>query len=361
MRSSGRCRRPRLGWAGASTAIPLAALAATLLLAACGSTEPGPTGVTLVPVPGGSSRVWRWTADCPLRPAARNGCGKAGPTLGFGQLDGDAWNLGGPADAGALAMSTDPSGAVTIEGDFDRTPPCTDSACIAPRAYTWVRAYPNVLYGIDQCHAGTSPQPSPRLPLPLRLDALPPHLTGVTAYAADTSRVTYDVTYDMWLNPTGTKRPCRSEGTLEILIMTDYDTRALLPAEMKVGTTNIPAEVGRAGRPGREPWTVYAANIGRDGHTAPWGGTLWFVPGRDDVVHRGRVSVDIGAALSEASRLLHDQYGWPEPVRHYWLDTVSFGVEFGPASGNPLDTGSSHFSVRLSAYCLDARKNADCN
>jgi hypothetical protein len=101
--------------------------------------------------------------------------------------------------------------------------------------------------------------------------------------------------------------------------------------------------------------SIYATNIGRDGWTAAWGGTLWFVPGRADVVHQGRVSVDLSAVLSAAGRLVHDNYGWPELAQHYWLDTASFGIEFGPPSGNPIDSGPSHFSARISAYCLAVR------
>jgi Glycosyl hydrolase family 12 len=330
----------------------MAVLAVTLLLAACGSAEPD---VSLLPSPGASSHVWRWTGQCPLDPAASEGCGAAGPILGFAQLNGDEWNLGGPANAGSLEMSVGSRGVVTIAGHFARTAPCTDSACLAPSAFTWVRGYPNVLYGINQCYASTSPRPSPRLPLPMRLDSIPPHLIGVTAYSAQTSQVTYDVTYDLWLHPTGTKRPCRSAGTLEILVWTDYDARALLPPSLRVGTASIPYAVGRVARPGTQAWSIYASNIGGDGRTAPWGGTLWFVPAQAGVVGHGRVSVDLSAVLSAAGLLLRHNYGWPELGRRYWLDTASFGVEFGPASGNPMDSGPSRFSAQISAYCLDVR------
>jgi hypothetical protein len=87
-------------------------------------------------------------------------------------------------------MSVGPSGAVTITGSFVATPPCTQTTCLAPSAYTWVRGYPNVLYGINQCDADTSPPPAPRLPFPVRLDSIPPHLTGVTGYSARPSQAT---------------------------------------------------------------------------------------------------------------------------------------------------------------------------
>ncbi|HEV7642102.1 MAG TPA: hypothetical protein VGO39_14645 [Gaiellaceae bacterium] len=260
-------------------------------------------------------------------------------------------------------MSVPPNGTVSINGDFAHTPPCTDSACLAPSAYTWVRGFPNVLYGIDQCRAGSSPPSSPRLPLPMQLDVIPPDLIGTAAYSSRTTGVTHDVTYDLWLNHSGTKTPCRTSGTLEILVMTDYDKGALLPGSMRVGTAVIPFAVGRAARPRTRSWSIYASNIGRDGWTAAWGGTLWFVPGPADVVHQGRVRVDLSAVLAAAGRLLHDTYGWAELAPRYWLDTVSFGFEFGPPSGNPLDSGPSRFSARISRFCLGVRttlRDATC-
>jgi hypothetical protein len=250
-------------------------------------------------------------------------------------------------------MSVSPRGAVTIEGLFPSTPPCTASTCLAPSAFTWVRGYPDVSYGINQCHAATSPPESPRLPFPIRVDSIPAPLIGVTAYTADTSAVTYDVAYDLWLHPTGTKRPCMSDGTLEIMVWTDYDEKALLPPSLKVGTAGVPFAVDGVQRPGSHAWSIYASNIYGGGKTAPWGGTLWFVPGRADVVGHGQVSLDLTAVISAAGHLLRDDYGWPDLSRHYWLDSAPFGLEFGPASGNPMDAGPSKFWLRITAYCLD--------
>ena len=213
-------------------------------------------------------------------------------------------------------MSVRSSGAVTIEGDFARTAPCTDSACLAPSAFTWVRGYPNVLYGINQCYARTSPRPSPRLPLPMRLDSIPRHLIGVTAYSAQTSQITYDVTYDLWLHP-----PARS-GRADPRARSRYwygptmtPERSCRPA-CRSGRPVSPSP--SSGLPARaaQAWSIYASNIDRNGRTAPWGGTLWFVPSRADVVGHGRVSVDLSAVLSAAGRLLHDNYGWPELGQH---------------------------------------------
>jgi hypothetical protein len=252
-------------------------------------------------------------------------------------------------------MSVNSQGALTIQGRFASAPPCTAQTCLAPQAYTWVRGYPDVSYGISQCHSDTSPPESPQLPLPMRVGTIPPGLVGVTAYAASTSGVTYDIAYDLWLHQTGTKRPCMSDGTLEIMVWTGYDERALLPSAMQVGTASIPFAVGRVPHSGAHEWSVYASDIYQRGKTAPWGGTLWFVPDRADAVGHGRVSVDLSAVLGVADQLLRDNYRWPDLSRHYWLDTAPFGVEFGPASGDPADSGPSRFSVRISAYCLDVR------
>jgi Glycosyl hydrolase family 12 len=307
--------------------------------------------------------MWKWTAQCPFGPARSAGCAGAGPVLGLAQLNGDEWNLGGAPGAGSVSMSVGSRGTVTVDGSFRGTPPCTEPTCLAPSAYTWVRGYPSVLYGINQCHSGTSPPVSGRLPLPMRLASIPPRLVGVTAYSAETSQVTYDIAYDLWLHQTGTRQPCTSKGTLEIMVWTDYDARALLPASMQVGTASIPVAVDGAVRPGTHAWSVYASNIDAGGRTAPWGGTLWFVPSRADVVGHGLLSVDLSAVFSAAALLLQHNYGWPDLGARYWLDTASFGVEFGPASGNPLDSGPCRFSAEISAYCLDVRSmlaNARC-
>jgi hypothetical protein len=238
-----------------------------------------------------------------------------------------------------------------IDGRLAEAAPCTAPACLAPAANTWVRGYPNVLYGIDQCRARTSPPTSPRLPLPARLDTLS-QLAGVTAYSTRMRHLTYDVAYDLWLQPDATAQPCRTRGTLEIVVMTDYAARAVAPVGDRIATARIPTAVGGHVRERTEPWSVFASNVGGNGWTAAWGGTLWFVPARADVVHAGRVGVGLGAVLAEAARELHDRYGWQDVARRYWLDTAAFGVEYGPPSADPYDAGPARFSARISAYCL---------
>jgi hypothetical protein len=337
----------------AVAAAALGALAAALLVAGCGSGVPLRAAVvTVVPASGSSAGSWRWTSACSLGPVLPTGCADGGPIRGAAQLNGDEWNLGGPANAGAVEMSIGAGGAVSVESHFARTLPCTGSECLAPSANTWVRGYPNVLYGIDPCRADSSPRSTSQLPLPIRVDRIPPDLIGVTGYSSRASAAMYDAAYDLWLNPTDSSEPCRTTGTLELVVMTDYADGALPPDSLRVGTAEIPSAAGSAVRPGGQRWGVYATNIGGNGWTASWGGTLWFVPAREDTVERGRVSVDLGAVLAETGRLLETTFGWPEVANHYWLDTAAFGFEYGPPSGDPLDAGPSDFSARISAYCL---------
>jgi len=61
---------------------------------------------------------------------------------------------------------------------------------------------------------------------------------------------------------------------------------------------------------------------------------------------------------------LQNNYGWSDFRESYWLDSVPFGMEFGPQAGTLYGTGSSYFSLRLSSYCLDVGmelSHAACN
>ena len=55
---------------------------------------------------------------------------------------------------------------------------------------------------------------------------------------------------------------------------------------------------------------VYGENVSRAGRTAPWGGTLWFVPDQADITGRGTVSVDLSAVFAAGGSLLERNYGW---------------------------------------------------
>ena len=68
----------------------------------------------------------------------------------------------------------------------------------------------------------------------------------------------------------------------------------------------------------------------------------------------GTVSVDLSTVLSEVGTLLEHNYGWSDFRSTYWLDTVPFGMEFGPESATLTGAGPSYFTLRLSSYCLGA-------
>ena len=62
--------------------------------------------------------------------------------------------------------------------------------------------------------------------------------------------------------------------------------------------------------------------------------------------------MDLSSVFSAVGTLLQDRYGWRSFRDNYWLDTVPFGMEFGPQDGSTTGSGASYFSLNLSAYCL---------
>jgi hypothetical protein len=187
----------------------------------------------------------------------------------------------------------------------------------------------------------------------MRVRSIPSSLIGTTTYHAETSRVTYNVAYDLWLNPSDTKTPCRLDGTLEVLVWTDYDVQSLLPDGMKVGTATVPFAVNRAADPGDRAWSVYVSNVFGQGRTAPWGGTVWLVLDAARVVKDGSVTVDLSAALGAVGTLLQNNYGWSDFASNYWLDTIAFGTEIGPENADPYGLGPTDFALNLTSYCLE--------
>ena len=323
------------------------------LLAACGqSAAPNPS-VSLLPDPSANGQTWGWSAQCQSGPYAHKRCAASGPDLGSAQLNGDEWNLGEGMSPGKVDMSVSSPGGLEVRGDFASTPPCTEVSCIAPSANTWVRAYPNVLYGINQCHAATSPPQSRNLPLPIEVAKIPSDLIGTTQYSLQLTKVTYDIAYDMWLNPSDTKKPCRNNGTLEVMIWTGYDQKALLPASMQLTTATIPYARNGIVRAGTQAWSIYVSNVYGNDQTAPWGGAVFVVLNGEDIVNQGTVSVDISSVLSAVGGLLQEDFHWSDFSRRYWLDTIPFGMEFGPQSGTLSGTDPTHFLLRLASYCLN--------
>ncbi len=348
-RAVSRLRRPSPSRVGAAI-LSLACMAAGV--AACGKSAPPHRSIALLPDASAKGQSWEWTAACQFAPSTAGGCAPAGPLVGAGQLAGDEWNLGGAESAGSVSMAVNSAGAVSVKGNFTSAPPCTAASCLTRQGNTWVRGYPSVLYGTDQCHADTSPTPSSEFKLPMRVDAIPGDLVGQASYAAQGSQVTYDVAYDMWLSPSDTATPCQSDGTVEVMIWTDYASQALLPSALKVGATTIPYSVNGQFNAGDQGWSVYANNIYGGGHTQPWGGTVWLV--LNDPARSGAVNVDISAALADVGGLLQQNYGWAAFGGSHWLDTISFGMEYGPKDASPSGTGPTKFSLDLSKYCLQA-------
>jgi Glycosyl hydrolase family 12 len=343
------------GRAIASAALTIAVAVSAGLLAPASTSAVAAThtdSIRLLPAPSAGGRVWNWSAACPLGPRTGSHCQGAGPVLGRAQLNGDEWNLGvtKPAE-GVVRMTMSPSGGLTVRGQLPVAPPCTAATCLAPSANTWVRAYTNVSYGKNPCRAATSPAGDPALRLPVKVSALPTDLVGTTSYVSQASQTTYDIAYDMWLNPSGTQQPCRSQGTVEVMVWTDYDRQALLPSS-PIGTSSIPYAVGGVAHDGTNAWSTYVLNVHRAGRTSPYGATVFLVLNAGDVVPAGTVSVDVTKALSAVGTLLEQDYGWSDFASHYWLDTIPFGMEVGPVDAQPWGTGSTNFTLGLSSYCF---------
>jgi hypothetical protein len=341
-------RRP-----GRAVAALLGIVVVAAALVACGSSDEVGDRVSLLPRAGTTTTTaWNWTSACRVGPHAPTGCEAAGPELGSAQLAGNEWNLGGSPDAGSVAMSVNSRGGLEVKGDLTSAPPCTEPSCISPQANTWVRGYPSVLYGIDQCNAETSPPPAAVLSLPTKVASIPSSLTGTTTYATRTSQVTYDVAYDLWLSASGTKAPCQTDGTLEVMVWTDHDARSLLPDSLKVGAASVPFAVDGDVHSGTGAWSVYVNNVYGSGHTAPWGGTVWIVLDAARTVKHGAITVDLSSALAGVGSLLENRYGWSNFATTYWLDTIAFGMEYGPDDADPYGAGPVDFALHLRSYCL---------
>ena len=131
---------------------------------------------------------------------------------------------------------------------------------------------------------------------------------------------------------------------------TTTDRRSFPPPP--VASSSIPYAVGGIAHRGTNSWSTYVLNVYRSGMTSPYGGTIFLVLDAGDVVPAGTVSVDVTKALSAVGLLLEQDYGWSDFASHYWLDTIPFGMEFGPANAQPWGNGSTDFTLRLASYCL---------
>ena len=284
------------------------------------------------------------------RASRGRGRDSAGPHLGRAQLTGNEWNLGGTGDAGSVAMALDAEGSLHVDGRFSATPPCTDERCIAPQANTWVRSFPSVLYGIDQCHADTSPP---------RRRACAPDQGRLAAFdhrryhdlRRRRTNVTHDVAYDLWLNPSGTTTPCQTDGTLEVMVWTDHDARD--PARQLAGRARFdPLRGWRHRVAGRR-------RMDRVRHQRVRGRTHGTV-GRHRLARprprpnrrpRDRRRRPARRAASVGS-LLENTYGWSNFATHLLARHDAFGIEFGPHDADPYSAGrlSSVSTCRRTAW-----------
>ncbi len=203
---SGSSRGPRYRVKVFWSAVAAILVVATGVVAIVAMGRAGAIRVRLLPYTPINNGVWNWTAGCYLAPATATACASSDPNVGHVQLDGDIWNLGGGrAGPGSVDMTLGTSGSLLIRGMLPTAPPCTEPTCIAPSANTWVRGYPSVVYGLDQCATGASPQASTKFPLPMKASSIPADLVGSTTYFAQAQEVTYDIAYDMWLNDSSTR------------------------------------------------------------------------------------------------------------------------------------------------------------
>src|ERR1700730_9689856 len=105
-----------------SNVIFVVALCLAALLGACGQADAARIRIPLLPDTTAKGNAWDWTAQCQFGPHSPSGCAASGPNLSYGQLTGDAWNLGGgpapagdgPAPAGSVRMSVESSGALAV-------------------------------------------------------------------------------------------------------------------------------------------------------------------------------------------------------------------------------------------------------
>jgi hypothetical protein len=159
----------------------------------------------------------------------------------------------------------------------------------------------------------------------------------------------------MWLSDSDTKNPCQTNGTVEVMVWTDYSARALLPDSMIVGTATVPFAANGILHPGFDAWTIYADNVYQGGRTAPWGGAVWLVINHTDALRNGTITVDLSMALAAVDQLLQHNYSWSSLEGNYWLDTIAFGMEFGLDSGDPYGAGPTNFSLTVRSFCLDLK------
>ena len=214
----------------------------------------------------------------------------------------------------------------------------------APGEYVGTRVSQR-LYGIDQCNAKTSPPPSSELQLPIRVGAIPADLVGRTAYDAQAceghlrrrlrlvaQRVGYERRHARPTAPRGhgldrLRRRRPSARHLE-----GRDGHDPLFRERGVQVRQ-PSVVGlrqqRLRRRADGP-------VGRDGLAGP--GSAHIVRARARCA-----STSAPRSPPSASSCSSTTTDGATFASSYWLDTIAFGMEYGPKDANPYGDGTGQF------------------
>ena len=327
---------------GRSIAAVVAAVCLTAASSACGRTQQSAARVALLPSAVAKGRTWAWTSACRVGPQGATGCDASGPDLGVAQLAGNEWNLGRAATGDRVG-----------EHGRHRVRRPAGHGRSRQRASVHGRDVHRVAgqhLGARLPERPVRHRPVPRRDVaaavtrscscPMQVGSIPSDLIGSTTYDVRGTHVTYDVAYDLWLNASDTKTPCQTDGTLEVMVWTDYDAQALLPDALKVGTPRFRSPSNGAVDPGNQAWSVYVNNVYRSGHTVPWGGTVWLVldPARTRQA-RARSPSTSARRSTRSARCSSSNYGWSNFSSNYWLDTIAFGMEFGPENADPYGSG----------------------
>ena len=281
----------------------------------------------------GSAGPWEWYGSCEFVPSAKippsagSGCRSSDPTFGTLVLNGDLWNLSSKA-RGNVTMGINSKGQLATSEGF--------ASATEVSGYTWVLGDPNVSYGVEPQAAADPPKVSPSLPLPMALTSLPHDVVATAEYdLTDTASVTYDFSYDLWLEPQRTvAAPTR--GTIEFMIWTDDGNGALPPGHE--GAVSMGYAVNGVARTG--PWGIYINN-GNKASAAQT--TVYLVLQKP--TNDAAVGVDFNTAFQvmESALKKYDPAHW-STFSDYYLDSIPLGSEFGHRAGQ-AETGPSHWSL----------------
>lgn len=278
------------------------------------------------------SGPWEWSPQCPFLPIATNGCQNGDPVFGPIILNGDLWNTGSAASGGA-EMDIDSKGRLIASSDF--------SSANAAQNTTWVRGYPNVGYGVAPQAPNSAPPRSPKFPLPLNLKQLPDDVIATIDYdVSEASSVTYDLAYDIWLEPQKQVDTPRAK-TLELMIWTDENRPALPPGYKE--TITMPYSLDGVRKSGA--WGIYITNGSQTSNATTTIELVLKTPKGN-----AQIGVDLNSAFSSMEKALMKEYPsrWSS-FSSYYLDSIFLGTEFGPLAGH---SGAGPLTWSLDSYKL---------